>query len=71
VAAELARRGVAIEVLDLHQTSVGSGNAVEALTLVEHRSAHGIGWAAGRDRSVLTATLNAVIAAADAALRAS
>jgi len=71
VAAELGRRGVAIEVLDLHQTSVGSGNAVEALTLVEHRSAHGTGWAAGRDRSVLTATLNAVIAAADAALRAS
>jgi 2-isopropylmalate synthase len=71
VAAELARRGAAIEVLDLHQTSVGSGNAVEALTLLEYRSAHGTGWAAGRDRSVLTATLNAVLVAADAALRVS
>ncbi|KJL31411.1 2-isopropylmalate synthase [Microbacterium azadirachtae] len=71
VTAEFARRGLAIEVLDLHQTSIGSGNAVEALTLLEHRSAHGTGWVAGRDRSVLTATLNAVVAAADAALRTS
>ena len=71
VTAEFARRGLAIEVLDLHQTSIGSGNAVEALTLLEHRSPHGTGWVAGRDRSVLTATLNAVLAAADAALRTS
>jgi len=67
VAAELARRGVAIEILDLQQTSLGTGSDGEALTLVEFRGAQGTGWAAGRDRSVLTATLNAVMAAANAA----
>ena len=63
----LAARGLAIEVLELHQSSVGSGNASEAITLIEFRSAAGVGWAAGRDRSTLAATLGAVVAAANRA----
>ena len=63
----LASRGIAIEVLELHQSSIGSGNASEAITLIEFRHAAGVAWAAGRDRSTLAATLAAVIAAANRA----
>jgi 2-isopropylmalate synthase len=67
----LAEHGIVIEVLSLHQTSVGSGNGTEALTFLEYRAAEGTAegthWAAGRDRSVLAATLSAVIRAANKA----
>ncbi|WP_336628734.1 MULTISPECIES: 2-isopropylmalate synthase [unclassified Microbacterium] len=65
--AELAAHGMPIEVLDLQQTSLGAGTDAEALTLIEYRGARGTGWTAGRDRSVLTATLRAVVAAANVA----
>jgi 2-isopropylmalate synthase len=60
----IAALGVAVEVLSLHQTSVGAGNDSEALTLVEYREGRAIRWAAGRDRSVLAASLAAVTRAA-------
>jgi 2-isopropylmalate synthase len=62
----LAAHGIAIEVLSLHQTSVGSGNGTEALTFLEFRTTEGTHWTAGRDRSVLAATLAAVIRTANA-----
>ena len=65
--AALAAHGVVVDIVNLHQTSVGSGNASDALTLIEHRTTDGSRWSAGRGRSVLTATLSAVIAAANAA----
>lgn len=60
----LGAHGIALDVVTLHQTSLGAGNDSEALTLIEYRSATGTQWAAGRDRSVLTASLNAVLTAA-------
>jgi len=49
-----------------HQTSVGTGNDSEALTLLEYRTGgSATGWAAGKDRSVLAATLAAVTRAAN------
>ncbi|UTM37022.1 2-isopropylmalate synthase [Rhodococcus pyridinivorans] len=56
----LARLGIDIEVLGLHQSSVGT----DALTLIEFRSGDDTRWAAGRHRSVLTASLHAVVRAA-------
>jgi len=64
--AALARRGVGIDVVALHQTSVGTGAASDAMTFVEHRIAGQPAWAAGRSRSVLTASMDAVIRAANA-----
>lgn len=67
----LAELGAAVEVLELHQTSVGRGAAGEALTLIEYRDGGGIGagsgtrWAAGRAASVLAASLAAVMRAAN------
>lgn len=61
----LSRVGVNVEVLSLHQTSVGSGNDVDALSFVECRRGAETVWAGGRDRSVLAASLAAVLAAAD------
>lgn len=62
----LAGHGLPVEVLSLHQTSAGSGNAAEALTLLEYRGADGPSWAAGAAPSVLGASLSAVIRAANA-----
>lgn len=67
----LAAGGIDVEVLSLHQTSVGAGSQSEALTLVEFRAGADVRWAAGRDRSVLAATLAAVMAAANDLWRAS
>lgn len=63
--AALDTYGILIDVVSLHQTSVGSGNDSDALTLIEHRAEGGSTWSAGRGRSVLTASLSAVIAAAN------
>lgn len=67
--AALTALGVGIEVLDLHQSSIGPGSDSDALTVIEYRHAGGVGWAAGRAASVLAASLAAVVAAADLAGR--
>ncbi|MGV9747563.1 2-isopropylmalate synthase [Rhodococcus zopfii] len=59
--AALTQVGFAVEILSLHQTSTSAGNDSEAITLIEYRDSQGTGWAAGKDRSVLTATLSAVL----------
>ncbi|MFK4759936.1 2-isopropylmalate synthase [Microbacterium sp. ZW T5_45] len=65
--AALAQAGSRVEVLSLHQTSVGGGTDSDALTLIEYRTAGAgeISWAAGRARSVLEASFAAVLRAAD------
>ncbi|HXT88696.1 MAG TPA: 2-isopropylmalate synthase [Trebonia sp.] len=64
VTAALSEHGITVEVLGLHETRAGTGNQV--LALVEYRTAAGTRWAAGLDRSPRTATLAAVIRAANA-----
>ncbi|BBH69850.1 2-isopropylmalate synthase [Actinoplanes sp. OR16] len=60
----LAAHGRQVDVVSLHQTSIASGSSSEALTLLEFRVGGVTRWAAGRDRSVLAASLAAVIRAA-------
>lgn len=60
----LARNGVAVDVVSLHQASRTAGSGSDAVTFIEHRDADGTHWAAGSDRSVLTASVLAVLAAA-------
>lgn len=62
----LAEHGVRVDIVALHQTALASGSGSDALTLLEFRSeaAAGTEWVAGRDGSVLEATVAAVIAAA-------
>ncbi len=67
LATALRSCGIEVDVLDLHQQSIGAGNDAEALTLVEYRDPGGTAWAAGRGGSVLAASMDAVIAAANAA----
>ncbi|MEI7056153.1 2-isopropylmalate synthase [Nocardioides sp. CCNWLW239] len=62
----LAEQRIVVEILSLHQGSVASGNDSEALTVIEFRNGTGVHWAAGRDRSVLTASVRAVLQAARA-----
>lgn len=62
----LAECGIRVEILSLHQTSLSAGAASEALTLIEYRDAAGVHWSAGRHRSVLTASVEAVLRAASA-----
>jgi len=66
LAAALGTHGIAIDVLSLHHTHAGSGQEREALALLEFRDGQATRWAAGRDRSVLGATLAAVIRAVTA-----
>ncbi|WP_292867268.1 2-isopropylmalate synthase [Microbacterium sp.] len=61
----LDAQGIPVEILSLHQSSMRSGADAEALTLIEHRTPDGPAWTAGRDRSTLTATIDAVIRAAN------
>ncbi len=63
----LDENGLPLEVLSLHQTALSTGNDSDALTLLEYRRGVHTGWAAGRHRSVLDATVLAVIRAASAA----
>jgi 2-isopropylmalate synthase len=62
----LSEHGIHVDVLSLHQTSLSTGASSEALTLVEHASPRGSTWSAGRHRSVLTASAEAVVRAARA-----
>lgn len=55
---------ISVDVLSLHQTSMGAGNDSEALTLLECRNDHSTFWVAGRGRSVLAASMSAVMSAA-------
>ncbi|HTN57873.1 MAG TPA: 2-isopropylmalate synthase [Protaetiibacter sp.] len=68
--AALDAHGIRVDVLSLHQTSVGGGDSSDALTLLEHRTGAGITWSAGRERSVLAASMRAVVAAANTGGRA-
>ena len=65
LAAALADLGRPIEVRELHQASVAAGTDSEAITVIEYRSGDSTGWAGGRDRSVLAASLAAVMRAAN------
>ena len=63
--AALAQHGARIEILSLHQGSIGAGNGADALTFLEYRDGDGAAhWAAGAHQSVLAASLRAVIRAA-------
>lgn len=63
--AALATQGIEIEVLELHQTSIGQGNDSEALTVIEYRHNGSATWTAGRAGSVLAASMDAVMGAAN------
>jgi 2-isopropylmalate synthase len=60
----LGSLGVSIDVVSLHQTSLAAGSNSQALTLLEYRRGGETAWAAGRHRSVLDATVLAVLNAA-------
>ena len=64
IAQALAAQGIRLDMLSLVQASMTAGNDSDAVTLVEFRGADGPRWVAGRDRSVLTSTTAAVMAAA-------
>jgi 2-isopropylmalate synthase len=64
LAAALSTHGIDLEVLELHQTSIGAGNSTDALSLIEFRRGTQTGWAAGLHRSVLEANFTAVLRAA-------
>jgi 2-isopropylmalate synthase len=65
LARALRAHGITVDVLSLHQTSTGTGNDSDALTLLEYRDRQTTRWVAGRDRSVLAATLAAATRAAN------
>ncbi|MEV6427825.1 2-isopropylmalate synthase [Nocardia sp. NPDC051463] len=60
----LARIGHRVEVLNLTQQSIGSGNDGTAITYLEYRVDGGTEWSCGRSASVLEATFAAVVRAA-------
>lgn len=62
--AALAHLGFTTDILGLHQTSTSAGSDSEALTLIEYRHGPRTGWVGAKHRSVLTASLFAVINAA-------
>jgi 2-isopropylmalate synthase len=66
LAAALRAHGIPVDVLSLHQASVGSGDGSDALALLEYRDGQATRWVAGRDRSVLAASLAALARAANA-----
>jgi len=59
----LLEADIRVEIVSLHQTSLASGSDGDALTLVEYRADGGTHWAAGRHRSVLEASIAAVLRA--------
>jgi 2-isopropylmalate synthase len=61
----LRAHGIPVDVLSLHQASVRFGNDSDALTLLEYRDGQTTQWAAGRDRSMLAASLAAITRAAN------
>lgn len=67
--AALGQQGFHVEILSLHQSSIGTGNGTDALTLIEFRNGDTTNWTAAIDRSVLTASLKAVLRAAASVTR--
>nr|WP_203919556.1 2-isopropylmalate synthase [Rugosimonospora africana] len=61
----LAELGVPVEVLGLTQQSLGPGSDAAAITYLEFRVGHRSGWAVARDKSVLAATVRALVQAAN------
>ena len=61
----LAARGIQLDVLSLSQMSTTEGSSSDAITMLEFRGADGPRWAAGRDPSVLKASIAAVLTAAE------
>nr|WP_197284934.1 2-isopropylmalate synthase [Sciscionella sp. SE31] len=61
----LGSLGYPVRILGLNQQSTAQGSASPAVTLLEYRTDNGIGWAAGAGDSVLTASLRAVLTAAE------
>ena len=59
--AALVQRGFPVEILNLYQASTSAGSDSEAITLVEYRHGPRTAWVAGKDRSVLTASLTAIM----------
>ncbi|MFL2001835.1 2-isopropylmalate synthase [Microbacterium sp. A1-JK] len=59
----LLEAGLGVEIVSLHQTSLAAGSDGDALTLIEHRVDGEARWAAGRHRSVLEASVAAVLGA--------
>ncbi|WP_369023518.1 2-isopropylmalate synthase [Nocardia cyriacigeorgica] len=57
--------GRPVEVLALHQQSLAAGNASPAITYVEYRINGRTGWSCGRSDSVVAATMQAVVRAAN------
>lgn len=66
IVAALGEHDANVDVLALHQASLGRGDDAEALTLLEFRRDGEVRWSMGRDRSVLAATAAAVLGAAQA-----
>ncbi|MEV5833237.1 2-isopropylmalate synthase [Nocardia sp. NPDC052112] len=64
--AALARAGYPVEVLGSAQQWIGAGNDRAVITYLEYRKGARTGWACGRSDSVLTASLAAIIRAANA-----
>ncbi|XBH23170.1 2-isopropylmalate synthase [Jonesiaceae bacterium BS-20] len=63
----LQAQRVPVDVLHLHQTSIGHGNASDALTVIEYRNGQETRWSAGQAGSVLAASMAAVMSAANSA----
>jgi 2-isopropylmalate synthase len=61
----LAAGGIALDVLSLHQATIGAGSDSEALAFLEYRDGQGTHWAAGRDHTALAAILSAATRAAN------
>ena len=61
----IAAHGIHVDVLSLHQTSIDNGNDSDAMTLLEYRVGDVVRWAAGQERSVLAASMAAVVNAAN------
>jgi 2-isopropylmalate synthase len=61
----LAAEDLRVDVLSLHQQSLGPGNTATAITYLEHRAPTGPAWATGMGTSTTDANLAAVIAAAN------
>ncbi|MFI0942020.1 2-isopropylmalate synthase [Streptomyces sp. NPDC021020] len=63
LAAALAGAGVEVDVLDYSEHTAGAGTGSDAVAYVRCRVGGDVRWGAGRDTSVLTASVRAVLAA--------
>ncbi|WP_399935716.1 2-isopropylmalate synthase [Streptomyces kanamyceticus] len=63
----LAAAGITVDILDYAEHAVGEGGAVEAVAYARCRVGDAVRWGAGLDTSVLTASVQAVLAAVNRA----